>query len=281
MQLMRRSTWMGLSAALITLACGGTPNDVPVTGPGTDTSAGTPEAETTTDTSTTDTPTTSTSSASSTGRDTEMTADTTTGGVVSTTGTSSGETADTFVSESTTENSSGETANDDASDSSLGSDTDCSAEICDGIDNDCDGVVDDNAGCPCDLLQYNAHAYLFCGIPKTWSDAQDTCASLGYDLVTVDDDPEHLWLSSEIDARWPAENDTRTWIGLNDIDIEGTFVWVSGAPVVYTHWNQNEPNGGTTENCGHQFFRDFNPALPAWNDMPCYQLAHQHVCESR
>lgn len=34
------------------------------------------------------------------------------------------------------------------------------------------------------------------------------------------------------------------WIGLNDVEREGTFVWSSGAPVTYTNWAPGEPAGG-------------------------------------
>ena len=38
-----------------------------------------------------------------------------------------------------------------------------------------------------------------------------------------------------------------TWIGINDKDNEGTFVWVDGSNVDYTHWATNEPSN---QDCG-------------------------------
>ena len=39
------------------------------------------------------------------------------------------------------------------------------------------------------------------------------------------------------------------WIGLNDIQEEGTFVWQDGTPVSYNHWMSKEPKVKTRKNC--------------------------------
>ena len=54
------------------------------------------------------------------------------------------------------------------------------------------------------------------------------------------------------------------WIGINDIAVEGTFVWSDGSPNAYTRWNWGEPNNaGNNEDCttleGHG----------GWNDLNC------------
>ena len=38
-----------------------------------------------------------------------------------------------------------------------------------------------------------------------------------------------------------------TWIGLQDFDNEGTFVWSDSSPLAgYTNWLNNQPDNGAT-----------------------------------
>ena len=38
------------------------------------------------------------------------------------------------------------------------------------------------------------------------------------------------------------------WIGINDIEQEGSFVGVDGSEISWTNWWSGQPNGGTNEN---------------------------------
>jgi hypothetical protein len=69
-----------------------------------------------------------------------------------------------------------------------------SAETCDGRDNDCDGQVDDGAGCPCEVRTNGTHGYMFCSRPQNWSTAASDCAASGYRLATPDDATESEWV---------------------------------------------------------------------------------------
>ena len=42
--------------------------------------------------------------------------------------------------------------------------------------------------------------------------------------------------------------DEPIWIGINDIEQEGSFVAVDGREISWTNWGTNEPNGGANEN---------------------------------
>ncbi len=56
------------------------------------------------------------------------------------------------------------------------------------------------------------------------------------------------------------------WIGLNDVAVEGEFVWVSGEAVDYTNWAPGEPAGNSpTEDYGGIFV---NFGVPGeWHDL--------------
>ena len=52
------------------------------------------------------------------------------------------------------------------------------------------------------------------------------------------------------------------WIGLNDIAVEGTFVWSDGTVVDYSNWSPGEPN-----NSGNEDFVVINTGFGYWNDL--------------
>ena len=64
------------------------------------------------------------------------------------------------------------------------------------------------------------------------------------------------------------------WIGLNDIRVEGQYVWVSGVQNSYINWRKigpnPEPNGGRKENCGQivELFNGYHWE-GLWNDYTC------------
>ena len=91
----------------------------------------------------------------------------------------------------------------------------------------------------------NGHIYYLLTQDK-WTTSEQEAMSMGGHLVTIDDAAEQLWVYSTFSA-WGGSYHA-LWIGLNDIHVEGSFRWASGAPVTYTRWAGGEPNGGTNEN---------------------------------
>ena len=76
----------------------------------------------------------------------------------------------------------------------------------------------------------------------SWSEAEAYAQGIGEHLVTIDDAAEQAWVHSAF-----ASFDS-LWIGLSDAVEEGTWVWSSGEPVVYTNWASGEPNNGNSYN---------------------------------
>jgi spore coat protein CotH len=136
-------------------------------------------------------------------------------------------------------------------------------ELCNLVDDDCNGVLDDAPECPqCqDFTLDNGDPFELCFQQKNYADAQADCVAKGGHLASIRNQSEHQQLVSASLGLWW----TSWWIGLDDIAEEGTFVWQDGTPLDYTAWADNEPNDSNGEDCGH--FWGATGGL--WNDIPC------------
>ncbi len=121
---------------------------------------------------------------------------------------------------------------------------------------------------PCDLKQFNNNNYLFCSrIALKWSDAKEYCISKNKNLVTIENELENSWISSEI------EDDS--WIGLNDIDEESSWIWSKNSEPLgeYQNWKSGEPNNNDNEDCVEIYSNS-----KKWNDKNCSSQKN-FICE--
>ncbi|AKT37218.1 uncharacterized protein CMC5_013490 [Chondromyces crocatus] len=132
-------------------------------------------------------------------------------------------------------------------------------ELCNGIDDDCDEVVDEgacSAGCTGTVNPANGHSYTFCS-SANWANASARCADLGMRLVRVDDVDENTWLRTQMLSRGFGQ----IWLGASDAVTEQTWLWQDGDPFWqggpngmpvgnrYSAWTNGEPNDDGTEDC--------------------------------
>lgn len=97
----------------------------------------------------------------------------------------------------------------------------------------------------------------------TWTAAEAEAQSLGGHLVAVNDALENAFLVSAFGG-FAGNATDRYWIGLNDVDTEGAFVWSNGDAATYTNWAGGEPN-----NLGNEDYVVINwSANGNWNDCP-------------
>lgn len=73
-------------------------------------------------------------------------------------------------------------------------------------------------------------------------------------------------------------HNTGVWIGLNDREHEGKFVWDSGKPMNFTHWDKGQPDDNHVsehQDCvllyipepgDHHTYKD---GTPGWHDQRC------------
>jgi hypothetical protein len=106
------------------------------------------------------------------------------------------------------------------------------------------------------------HRYRFEGSGLVYDEAHAACAGQGAHLVVIDDQNENDYVSSLGGS---------PWIGLNDLEEEDSFAWVTGDPLNYENWAGNEPNdNGGDEDC--TIFQG------NWNDGECSNQ-REFVCE--
>jgi len=141
-------------------------------------------------------------------------------------------------------------------------------EVCNFIDDDCDGEIDETAegeeNCPtCEtVLEDDNGSVLLCRIAVNYADAHEACLARGGDLLSIHSLEEQQAIGQAAYAGYQGH----LWIGINDRIEEGTFAWTDGSPVDFEHWNNNEPNDwGSGEDCGHLYEGNDN----RWNDLPC------------
>jgi hypothetical protein len=77
----------------------------------------------------------------------------------------------------------------------------------------------------------------------TWPSSRDMATANEAHLVTIRSAAEQSW----IQATFNAYQNGWFWIGFNDIQVEGQWVWDSGEPVTYTNWRSGEPDGGLAQ----------------------------------
>ncbi|HEY8144515.1 MAG TPA: CotH kinase family protein [Kofleriaceae bacterium] len=143
-------------------------------------------------------------------------------------------------------------------------------EVCDGLDNDCDGFVDDLAGCGCESEEVGGAVLMFCDHPMSWSAARQHCAAQGAELAWFDG-PEQARAAFAIAA---ARVRDHWYFALNDRAEEG--VWRDPEdPISSEDWASDEPDSFGDEDCG---VLDLY-AGGSWSDVRCVD-SYPFICRS-
>ena len=143
----------------------------------------------------------------------------------------------------------------------------------DGVDGDCDGVQDCEAG------MYLGTYFAVCLPASTgWTDAQAACIAAGHDgLASIRSqlEQDYVWLLLQATGQQTVSD---VWIGYTDELVEGSFGWLDGSTAGYTNWSPGEPNGGTNESCVHL---NWPLGSGGWNDTGCWGARDGYVCQDR
>ena len=165
-------------------------------------------------------------------------------------------------------------------------------EHCDGIDNNCNDQIDEQA-CPdgCMGVANRGVGYMLCygqDQNRSWNEAETACEARGMQLARVDDASQDVWIRK---IAMQANVAGRVWIGANDLQREGTWQWidgtvfwmgeVNGRPVDnhYSNWAAEQPNNDGTEDCAAIYL-----PVDAWIDTECgshYSFLCQNIGPTR
>jgi outer membrane protein assembly factor BamD (BamD/ComL family) len=92
---------------------------------------------------------------------------------------------------------------------------------------------------PKDAMQWNNHWYKIFNDIVLWHEAKAICESLGGHLAIIDNKEENDFISGLVNRI----GGDITWIGANDIEKHGTWVWDNGKQVTFFNWDNGQPNG--------------------------------------
>jgi hypothetical protein len=198
-----------------------------------------------------------------------------------------GATAESTYSTST---SSPTTSGDTAATATAGHTCTVDIEVCDGIDNDGDGDIDEfsAANTECNGCKLGTHAdsngqraYWVCSEPVDWFGAISACEGLGGFLTIVSSPQENSFLI-ELSA---VDEVANFWLGASDLAVEEVFEWDGNGAVF---WDQGpitgefhgfgpaEPDDGNGQRCVELRQED---ALIEWNDEFC-DIQQGYICET-
>uniref|UniRef100_A0A8D3DFH1 Macrophage mannose receptor 1-like n=1 Tax=Scophthalmus maximus TaxID=52904 RepID=A0A8D3DFH1_SCOMX len=117
-------------------------------------------------------------------------------------------------------------------------------------------------------LEWKGNQYKFARRPMAMEEARKLCQEMHSDLVTINSEAERIFLWKQI-----SKEPLSYWIGLN-VDLDGTFAWMDGSPVVFQKWDENQPNfSNNDENCAVMY-----SSMGFWHDYNC-GLEFSPICK--
>lgn len=120
-------------------------------------------------------------------------------------------------------------------------------------------------------------------MPEKWDNALAKCESLGAQLVKIESAEENDFLKST----YLNTSGVTFWIGLNDREQEGEWIWADGSSLGdYVDWSHDPNNLGGNQHCVHIYKGPFSignyhfgSSDLGWNDLEC-NTTLGYICEA-
>ncbi len=107
---------------------------------------------------------------------------------------------------------------------------------------------------------YNDHTYWVSREARNWVDARNACELENGHLITIGSADEN-----HVAAQLAESIHANCWMGFTDIESEGNWVWVTNEPVVFTNWDEGDPDNSNNQDAAVIFGTGSNIGL--WNDV--------------
>ncbi|CAH3176026.1 unnamed protein product [Porites lobata] len=114
---------------------------------------------------------------------------------------------------------------------------------------------------------FGGYCYFTSRACASWLTAESNCSTMSSNLVTVHNQEENVYIQHR-------HNGERSWIGLNDRSVEGSFVWTNKEISSFRFWAPQQPNDWKNEDCVHTLGAKHGYA---WNDVPCHNC-YNYTC---
>ncbi|NXO00786.1 MRC1 protein, partial [Rhinopomastus cyanomelas] len=128
-------------------------------------------------------------------------------------------------------------------------------------------IIDE--GCKKDWRRYGTYCYFIGQVLATFAEANTTCEGEEGYLATVGNRYEQAYLTSLVGLR----PEKYFWIGLSDVEDQGTFRWANGEAVSFTHWGAAMP--GSDPGC---VALRTGTAAGLWDVLDC-ETKQKYVCK--
>uniref|UniRef100_A0ABM5GR70 C-type mannose receptor 2 isoform X1 n=1 Tax=Pogona vitticeps TaxID=103695 RepID=A0ABM5GR70_9SAUR len=132
------------------------------------------------------------------------------------------------------------------------------------------GKEEEDHGCRKGWKWHSPSCYWLGDDHVIYSDARKTCMDYASTLVTITNRFEQAYVSSLIYG-W---EDEYFWTALQDINETGSFHWLSGDEVMYTHWNRNQPG----YNKGGCVALATGSTMGLWEVKNCTTFKAKYIC---
>ncbi|XP_076157586.1 uncharacterized protein LOC143140521 isoform X2 [Alosa pseudoharengus] len=149
------------------------------------------------------------------------------------------------------------------------------------------------AGCQSDKCDHDweahgGHCYFFSTTSLSWTQSKEECVHKKSHLAIINDEEEQKLLMGIIAPKMQGDED-KFWIGLNDSQTEGKWLWVDNTPLTNKgFWLNNDPDNWTGvnneypdgEDCVRMGEKNFIANSAAgWVDTAC-ERKFNFICET-
>uniref|UniRef100_G1QXE8 C-type mannose receptor 2 n=1 Tax=Nomascus leucogenys TaxID=61853 RepID=G1QXE8_NOMLE len=132
------------------------------------------------------------------------------------------------------------------------------------------GAAEEDHGCRKGWTWHSPSCYWLGEDQVTYSEARRLCTDHSSQLVTITNRFEQAFVSSLI-YNWEGEY---FWTALQDLNSTGSFRWLSGDEVMYTHWNRDQP-GYSRGGC---VALATGSAMGLWEVKNCTSFRARYIC---